>query len=257
MMVAAKRLLSVIGLVAYACISFPSAQAAPVTLANATAIRSQLGPPLLVTELIDGSINTNNGWGNDVGGNNTAVFETVTDLFSSAIPLPPGISASGGSLTFEIHSGGFNAHEIGRFRLSATTADRSTFADGLVNGGDVTTDWVVLTPLTFVSDNGGTTLTLQGDNSLLASGTPNTGFETYTVTVNTSLTDITGFRFEAISDPSLPGGLPGRASNGNFVVQEFIVSGIASFVAPEPASLTLLGLGSLVAIRRRRGRSRS
>lgn len=253
-MVAAKHVLSAFALIAYACTSLSIAQAAPVTLTNPTAIRSQLGPSLLVSELIDGSINTNNGWGNDVGGNNTAVFETVTDLFSSA-GLPMGISAAGGSLTFEIHSGGFSAHEVGRFRISATTADRSTFADGLANGGDVSTNWVVLTPLTYSSDNGGTTLTLQGDGSLLASGTPDPGFETYTVTVNTSLTDITGFRFEAISDPSLPGGLPGRAANGNFVMQEFIIAAEASYVAPEPASLTLIGLGSFIAMRRRRRRS--
>jgi len=232
--------------------SLKGVQAAPVTLANATAILSQTGPSLLVDQMIDGSINTNAGWGNNVQGDNTAVFETVTDLFSTTNPIPNGTATiTGGTLTFQVHSGGFSTHEIGRFRLSATTADRSTFADGLANGGDVTTDWVVLTPLTFVSDNANTTLTLQGDNSLLASGPP-AEFEMYTITVETTLTDITGFRFEAISDPSFVSGKPGRSANGNFVIQEFIVNAEASYVAPEPSSVLLLGVGALCLVRRRR-----
>ncbi|HLJ96217.1 MAG TPA: DUF1549 domain-containing protein [Gemmataceae bacterium] len=69
----------------------------------------------------------------------------------------------------------------------------------------------------------GTVLTKQPDGSLLASG-KNPSPETYTITANTPLTDITAFRLEALPDPSLPGRGPGRAGNGNFVLNEFRVN---------------------------------
>jgi hypothetical protein len=45
----------------------------------------------------------------------------------------------------------------------------------------------------------------------------------YTITVRTHLTNITGFRLEALRDPNLPSYGPGRAPNGNFVLSEFRV----------------------------------
>src|SRR5262249_52399970 len=46
--------------------------------------------------------------------------------------------------------------------------------------------------------------------------------DTYIVTVKTSLTGITGFKLEALTDPSLPGKGPGRgdATRSNFVLNE-------------------------------------
>ena len=41
---------------------------------------------------------------------------------------------------------------------------------------------------------------------------------------DSSLTGITGIRLEALTDPSLPGQGPGRAPNGNFVLNEFRVT---------------------------------
>jgi hypothetical protein len=69
---------------------------------------------------------------------------------------------------------------------------------------------------------GGATLSKQGDGSVLASG-KNPGPETYTVTARTKLTGISGIRLEVLSDPSLPAKGPGRASNGNLVLNEFKV----------------------------------
>lgn len=52
--------------------------------------------------------------------------------------------------------------------------------------------------------------------------------DTYTITCTTDARDITGFRLEVLADPSLPGGGPGRAPNGNFVLNELRI-----FAAPK------------------------
>ena len=83
-----------------------------------------------------------------------------------------------------------------RFRFSITTDDRSTFADGLSTGGDVTANWIVLDLASAVS-TGGQTLTTLPDHSVLASGT-NPATDTVTVTALTSLTGITGIRLEVL-----------------------------------------------------------
>ena len=74
--------------------------------------------------------------------------------------------------------------------------------------------WIILEPSERKS-KGGATFTRLADGSLLASGT-NPDFDTYTFTTRTSLTNITGLRIEALADPSLAKGGPGRAANGNF-----------------------------------------
>src|SRR5439155_415240 len=74
---------------------------------------------------------------------------------------------------------------------------------------------------------GGATLTKQADGSVLASG-KNPSPEVYTVTAATKATGITGIRLEVLPDDSLPAKGPGRAPNGNFVLNEFKVT-----VAPE------------------------
>ena len=60
------------------------------------------------------------------------------------------------------------------------------------------------------------------DNSVLVNG-PNPDKDTYTVTVTSKLSNITGLRLEVLPDDSLPGKGPGRAGNGNFVLHEFTV----------------------------------
>ncbi len=73
---------------------------------------------------------------------------------------------------------------------------------------------VILDPQTMKSGYGAT-LTKLPDGSILASGT-NPQFDLYTFVVPTDLTKITALRVEALSDPSLVKGGPGRAANGNF-----------------------------------------
>src|SRR5947208_16137858 len=63
-------------------------------------------------------------------------------------------------------------------------------------------------------------LTRLADKAVLASSN-NATPETYIVTAKTPAAQITGYRLEVLADPSLPGKGPGRAENGNFVLNEF------------------------------------
>jgi hypothetical protein len=66
------------------------------------------------------------------------------------------------------------------------------------------------------------TLARQPDGSVLASGR-NVGPETYAVTATTKLPGITAIRLEVLADDRMPARGPGRATNGNFVLNEFKV----------------------------------
>lgn len=82
--------------------------------------------------------------------------------------------------------------------------------------------WHYLQPADVTAQNG-TKLTIEKDQSVLASG-PGREQNTYAVRVRTRLSGITGFRVEALPHKSLPRGGPGRAGNGNFVLSELTVS---------------------------------
>ncbi len=79
--------------------------------------------------------------------------------------------------------------------------------------------WTVLTPEAMKSA-AGATLTKRPDGAVLAGGA-NPAKDVYTITVKSDLKHITGFRLEALADPSLPSKGPGRA--GNFVLSAFKV----------------------------------
>lgn len=206
--------------------------AVPITLQNATATFSQagFGGSFQVDKSTDGILTSFNGWAIDPQEvNQTAVWESAADFGF----------ASGTFLTFRMLQNQGDQHTLGNFRLSVTTDNRATFADGLSSGGDVTATWTILDPLTFTSLNG-STLTKLGDQSILASGfSPLT--DVYTITASTNLMNITGFRLEALEQASLPFSGPGRQpTNGNFVLTEFTVNAVE---VPEPATLLLFGLG--------------
>ncbi|HXT58544.1 MAG TPA: DUF1549 and DUF1553 domain-containing protein, partial [Pirellulales bacterium] len=78
--------------------------------------------------------------------------------------------------------------------------------------------WQPLEP-TSLSSSGGATLTKQADGSVLVTGT-NPMADAYTFAAKTDLAGITGVRIEALPDDSLPAKGPGRAPNGNFVLNE-------------------------------------
>ena len=63
----------------------------------------------------------------------------------------------------------------------------------------------------------------KADQSISVSG-PNPLTETYTVTFTTKLKNVTGLRLEVLADDKLPAKGPGRAVNGNFVLQDFKVT---------------------------------
>lgn len=219
--------------------------AAAVGLQNATATFSQTYVAnFSVATAINGTANDSLGWSiyPQMGQPQTAVFETTAD----AGFLP------GSILTFTLNHNysAWGQHILGHFRLSATTDDRATFADGLASGGDVTANWIVLDPLSSTSGSGAT-LTKLADHSILASGyLPDT--DIYTVTALTALTGITGFRLEALTDPSLPFGGPGRQNeNGNFTLSEFSVEISA---VPEPSGSLLLVVGGMAWFAMRRNR---
>ncbi len=79
-------------------------------------------------------------------------------------------------------------------------------------------DWTRLNPRELRASSGAT-LTKLDDLSVFASGTNAKG--TYTVVARTDLRNITGVRLEVLPDERLPAGGPGRAPDGNFVLNEF------------------------------------
>jgi hypothetical protein len=206
-----------------------------VALRQPTATYSQsLSGDFSVAKAVNGSVWDGLGWGiqGQIGAQ-TAVFETA-----------PSAGFGGGSLVnFQLSQtfAGWPQHTLGRFRLSVTTDDRSTFADGLSVNGDVSANWVVLRPHWLHASNG-TILSRLDDDSILASGV-NADTDTYFITAGTFLTGITGVRLEVIPDGSLPFGGPGRQPlNGNFVLSEFEV-GVSA--VPEPATWALMCLAGL------------
>jgi mono/diheme cytochrome c family protein len=76
--------------------------------------------------------------------------------------------------------------------------------------------WTVLT-VNAARSSGGATLTRQAYQSVLASGAKPEN-DVYTITAQTTLNKLTGLRLEALPDPSLPQGGPGRDPYGNFLL---------------------------------------
>jgi WD40 repeat protein len=77
--------------------------------------------------------------------------------------------------------------------------------------------WLPLDAQTLKASNGAT-LTKEPDGSIVATGRDNPGV--ITIITLTDLTGITGVRLEMIADPKYPSGGPGRAVDGNFVINE-------------------------------------
>ncbi|HWB14043.1 MAG TPA: DUF1549 and DUF1553 domain-containing protein [Pirellulales bacterium] len=97
--------------------------------------------------------------------------------------------------------------------------------------------WVALEP-TSLASAGGATLTRQGDNSVLVTG-ENPQADTYTFTAKVDLPAITGVRVELLPDDSLPAKGPGRAPNGNLVLNELRVTASPVGDAAQAKTLTL------------------
>jgi hypothetical protein len=74
-----------------------------------------------------------------------------------------------------------------------------------------------------VKSKDGSTLTLQEDGSILASG-KNPKFDVYTIVAHTNMSNISAIRLEALAHSSMVKGGPGRAFNGNFALSDFSVT---------------------------------
>ena len=119
--------------------------------------------------------------------------------FAEPVTIP-----DGGHLQLTLEQTHSNDHNIGCFKVSVAK--------------DVPTNtWTAAKPAK-VTANGDTVLSVRPDNSVLASG-PNNTKGTFAVDIPTR-DRITGVRIDALPDPSLPQGGPGRAPNGNFVITE-------------------------------------
>jgi hypothetical protein len=92
------------------------------------------------------------------------------------------------------------------------------------------THWTAIAPREVAATNG-VDLKVLPDGSVLASGA-NPALTSYTITAETTLQGITGLRLEALPDPSLPRGGPGRDGYGHFRV-----TGIQVEIAPATARL--------------------
>ncbi len=97
--------------------------------------------------------------------------------------------------------------------------------------------WIIL-DLTSSKSAGGATFTKLPDGSLLASG-KNPDFDTYTFTAETDLPNVVAIRLEALADPSLVKGGPGRAGNGNFALSDFRVTMTSKSGDTKPISVKL------------------
>ena len=83
--------------------------------------------------------------------------------------------------------------------------------------------WKTLDAQTAAAKNG-TVLTIRTDGSILASG-PNPTEETLTVNAKLETGGVTAIRLEALPDPSLPRGGPGRDIYGNCAIQNLDIEG--------------------------------
>jgi len=97
-------------------------------------------------------------------------------------------------------------------------------------------EWVVLSPARAVS-LGGATFVPQPDGSLLLTGTAAPA-DVYTLEFEALPKGVTGLRIEALADPSLPAGGPGRSGNGNFVLTE-LRAGVGPKGARRPRPVAL------------------
>jgi len=99
-------------------------------------------------------------------------------------------------------------------------------------------EWLVL-HVTNAESRGGATLSVQPDESVLATGT-NPDFDTYTLTAETRQLAVRSLRLEALAHESMVKGGPGRASNGNMGVGMITVTAEALSGDSKPVAVELI-----------------
>jgi len=208
-----------------------------VVLQNGTATFSQsFDRSYSPAESIDGLNGALNGWAiySPSAGTSaqTAVWETASDVTTSALKI-----------RMQFNHG--TQHLLGKLRFSVTNDDRSLFADGLANGGDVTANWTPM-GVASVTVPGGMGVSVSGETVLLLGTAPVSG--AYDFTFVPGVSAVTGIRLEALEEASLPTDGPGlQPTNGNFVLTELNVEAV-----PEPATFAVLALGAAMLVRRKK-----
>ena len=99
-------------------------------------------------------------------------------------------------------------------------------------------DWLIL-DLDGLTSQAGATLNKLADGSVLVTG-KNPDHDTYTFTARVESTNLTGLRVEALADPSLVKGGPGRAGNGNFQFTDLHVTAMPSSGGGPPVEVKLV-----------------
>ncbi len=194
-----------------------------IPLTNPVADYEQSGRPVSVT--VDGSLDSNQGWSIDSGGiGRTMTLETQTDLESTE------------AISVKLYNryAAFD-FRLGRFRLAYTTDARGTF-------GPASGNWTVLDSNlgTFADSLSKSSANAQGDGSWLVEP-GDSSLSDYELDYPLIASGITGFRLEAMLDPSLPANGPGWAANGNFQLTEIEVRNV-----PEPGTVAMLSVGCVV-----------
>ena len=126
--------------------------------------------------------------------------------------------------------------EIARLRAELekpvdNAAEVEQWARKIASGGH---GWGVLNP-GFMKSSGGSKFTKLDDHSLLVGGA-NPGKDVYDIHARTDQLGLTTVRLQALTDPSLPGGGPGRHTNSNFVLSEFELT-VVSVTNPEQSQV--------------------
>ncbi|MEO5803932.1 MAG: DUF1553 domain-containing protein [Verrucomicrobiota bacterium] len=114
--------------------------------------------------------------------------------------------------------------EIAAMEKKLDTASPEVFAD-LAEWEKTSTAsnaWTTLEPIDYKSMAGPTFKKLE-DNSLLATNMP-PAKDTYTVTLRSTVSNLSALRLEVLADESLPANGPGRNATGNFLLNQFEAS---------------------------------
>lgn len=194
---------------------------------------------------VNGAFDGSTSWGTGYAIYNPSVAADPTQPteISFRINTPLGQQAAGDQsvILIDLHQNYGSSHQIGRFRVQFTRSAHGSFAYGGDNRGAAgvrgTAAWEDFSAC--YADMGGTngvTLNYQAGNYFLPSGTPpaTTIYRLWchAATAGASGNGITGLKIDFAADGSFPTAGPGRAGNGNFVLNEV---GVAHQIAPRGA----------------------
>lgn len=183
-----------------------------IPLSNAGATFSQSG--YHASKSIDNFVAANNGWAIAPNGNSNNSQRIWWE--ASGVAAGPA-RAFDFVMNFRATTGSFDSFNIRRFSISFTT-------DAVVSA---TSNWTVMTPLSATTSNVGSSLTIDGQTSLISFGGASPNSIDYTVRASAPASGaITGFSLLAVP----VSGRLGTHPTGNFVFTEFTADSVAPLV---------------------------